>query len=214
METGGYRQPHHHLLAHVFQMTGFTWEYLGSREDFGYRDAQKTPRSPDTPEHGHHRTLVPHGTHRDLPCPAMRQNRVAAAPGLPLFMGIRSGLTVPDRVRPGPPRAGDRTSEPDGRLDREPPRRPVFAFGLGTGIPPIHRGARIHHGNGDTSRFSRLMFGYSGPVDSCADRQAHGCDLRAHRHLRGPGCPSCEGSAAPSAIGQPGQGGEDWCRES
>ena len=67
MHTGGPRQPHPHLLAHVFQMTGFTWEHLGSREDFGYRDAQKTPRSPDPPEHGHHKTLVPHGTHRHLP---------------------------------------------------------------------------------------------------------------------------------------------------
>ena len=67
METGGDHLPHPHLLAHVFQMTGFTWEYLGSREDFGYRDAQKTPRSPNTPEHGHHKKLVPHGTHRDLP---------------------------------------------------------------------------------------------------------------------------------------------------
>jgi hypothetical protein len=47
-------------------MTGFTWEYLGSWEDFGYRDAQSTPRSPDTPEHGHHKTPVPHGTHRYL----------------------------------------------------------------------------------------------------------------------------------------------------
>jgi hypothetical protein len=67
METGGDHLPHPHLLAHVFQMTGFTWEYLGLREDFGYRDAQKTPRSPDTPEHEHHKKLAPHGTHRDLP---------------------------------------------------------------------------------------------------------------------------------------------------
>jgi hypothetical protein len=35
----------------VFQMTGFTWEDLGLRETFGYRDAQKTPSSPNAPEH-------------------------------------------------------------------------------------------------------------------------------------------------------------------
>jgi len=61
------RQPHDHLLAHVFQMTGFTWEHLGSRVDFGYGDAQKTPRSPNTPDIAHRRARVPHGTHRDLP---------------------------------------------------------------------------------------------------------------------------------------------------
>jgi hypothetical protein len=32
-------------------MTGFTREYLGLREDLGYRDAQKTPASPNAPEH-------------------------------------------------------------------------------------------------------------------------------------------------------------------
>jgi len=47
----GVRQPHPHLLAHVFQMIGFTWEYLGLSEDFGCGDAQKTPRSPNAPEH-------------------------------------------------------------------------------------------------------------------------------------------------------------------
>jgi hypothetical protein len=58
--------PHPHLLDHVFQMTEFTWEHLGLREDLGYRDAQKAPSSPNAPEHGHHKTLVPHGTHSDL----------------------------------------------------------------------------------------------------------------------------------------------------
>jgi hypothetical protein len=43
LQTGGVRQPHPHLLAHVFQMTGFTWEYFGLRVDFGYRAAQKRP---------------------------------------------------------------------------------------------------------------------------------------------------------------------------
>jgi hypothetical protein len=62
METGENRQPHHHLPAHVFQITVFTWEYLGFREEFVHWDPQKTPRSPNTPEHGHHGTLVPHDT--------------------------------------------------------------------------------------------------------------------------------------------------------
>jgi hypothetical protein len=47
----GVRQPHPHLLAHVFQMTGFTWEDLGLREDFVHPGAQRTPRSPNAPEH-------------------------------------------------------------------------------------------------------------------------------------------------------------------
>ena len=47
----GVRQPHPHLLAHVFQMTEFTWEDLGLREDFVHPNAQKTPRSPNAPEH-------------------------------------------------------------------------------------------------------------------------------------------------------------------
>jgi hypothetical protein len=51
MQTGGVRQPHPHLLAHVFQITGFTWEDLGFRVDFVHWDAQKTPSSPNTPEH-------------------------------------------------------------------------------------------------------------------------------------------------------------------
>jgi hypothetical protein len=49
VQTGGANQPHPYLLAHVFQIAGFNWEYLGSREDLGYRDAQKTPRSTNTP---------------------------------------------------------------------------------------------------------------------------------------------------------------------
>jgi hypothetical protein len=44
-------RPHPHLLAHVFQMTGFTVEYLGLREDLVHRDAQKSPSSPNAPEH-------------------------------------------------------------------------------------------------------------------------------------------------------------------
>src|SRR5580700_7928300 len=47
----GVRQPHPHLLAHVFQITGFTWEDLGLREGFVHPGAQKAPRSPNAPEH-------------------------------------------------------------------------------------------------------------------------------------------------------------------
>ena len=65
--ANGVPQPHPHLLAHLFQITIFTWEYLGSREDFRYWDAHKTPRSLNPPNTVHHRTLVPHGTHRYLP---------------------------------------------------------------------------------------------------------------------------------------------------
>jgi hypothetical protein len=50
-------------------MTGFTWEYLGLREEFVHEDAQKTPRSPNPPGTVHHGALVPHGTHRYLPPP-------------------------------------------------------------------------------------------------------------------------------------------------
>jgi hypothetical protein len=60
-------QPHPHLLAHVFQMTGFTGEYSGLVEPFVHPGAQKTPRSPNTPSIVHHRTLVPHGT--QVPAP-------------------------------------------------------------------------------------------------------------------------------------------------
>jgi hypothetical protein len=41
-------------------------EHLGLQEDFVHPDAQKTPRSPNPPEHGHQKTLVPHGTHKHL----------------------------------------------------------------------------------------------------------------------------------------------------
>jgi hypothetical protein len=51
VQAGKARQPNPHLLAHEFQMTGFTWEHSGSREDFGYRDAQKTPRSQNPPRY-------------------------------------------------------------------------------------------------------------------------------------------------------------------
>ena len=103
------RQPHPHQLAHVFQMAGFTWEYLGLREDFVHPGAQNPPRSPNTPEHGHHRTLVPHGTHSDLPRPAMRQNRVAAAPRLALLRV--SGRFDGFRIVSGPDHRG-RVAEP------------------------------------------------------------------------------------------------------
>ena len=65
-QADGNPQSHPHLLAHAFQMTKFTWEYLGFREYFVHPGAQKTPRNLNTPEHGHRRTLVRHGSHRDL----------------------------------------------------------------------------------------------------------------------------------------------------
>jgi hypothetical protein len=43
VQNSGVCQPHPHLLAHVFQINGFSWEYFGSWEDFWYGDAQKTP---------------------------------------------------------------------------------------------------------------------------------------------------------------------------
>jgi hypothetical protein len=42
----------------------------------------------------------------------------------------------PDGVWRGPARVADRTSEPDRRLDREPPRRPVFVRGMWYGDAP------------------------------------------------------------------------------
>jgi hypothetical protein len=62
--------------------------------------------------------------------PSCRQNRVASAPRRALFMDIRYGLTVSGSCPARTGRAGDRTSEPDRRLDCEPTHR-ADLFGLG-----------------------------------------------------------------------------------
>jgi hypothetical protein len=69
VQTGGIRQPHPHLHAHVFQITGFTREDIGFVETFVHPGAPNPPPSPNTPEPVHRRALVPHGTHRYVPPP-------------------------------------------------------------------------------------------------------------------------------------------------
>jgi hypothetical protein len=106
----GAHLPHPHPLDHVFQMTGFIGEYSGLRVDFWYSGTQKTPRSPNPPEHGHRKTLVPHGTHSDLPRRTMtahdHHDRHLA----------RGCLTAPGAACGQP-----RRSQLDHRFDREPP---------------------------------------------------------------------------------------------
>jgi hypothetical protein len=101
LQTGGVRQPHPHLLAHVFQMTGFTWEYFGLRVDFGYRAAQKTPRSPNPPDIVHHRTLAPYGTQVPAPPEDDRSGLPRPAPGTWLPDGARRGLPSATLIRAG-----------------------------------------------------------------------------------------------------------------
>src|SRR5580704_8452121 len=69
VQTVGVRQPHDHLLAHVFQIADFMWEYLGSREDLGTGMHKTLPGARMHPSTPHHSTLVPRGTHKYLPPP-------------------------------------------------------------------------------------------------------------------------------------------------
>ena len=62
--------------------------------------------------------------------PSCRQNRAAATPAPALFVDIGYGLTVSGSCPARPAGAGDRTWEPDRRLDGEPTHR-ADLFGLG-----------------------------------------------------------------------------------
>jgi len=54
----------------------------------------------------------------------------AASPGASPFRDIKYSLTVPGSCPAWTSEVADRTSEPDRRLDREPPCRPVFGSGM------------------------------------------------------------------------------------
>ena len=70
VRTGVTRQPHPHLHAHEFQMTDFSWEYLGSPEDLVHWGAQRTPRSQNPPRYDvPRRARAPRRTRLPAACP-------------------------------------------------------------------------------------------------------------------------------------------------
>jgi hypothetical protein len=93
VQAGGARQPHPHLLAHEFHMNGFNWEYFGLREDRGYRDAQKTPRSQNPPRYG-----VPQRAR------ASGHPQVPASRRDPLLDPLQASGSFPDWARATPAR--------------------------------------------------------------------------------------------------------------
>jgi hypothetical protein len=100
--------------------------------------------------------------------PSCRQDPAAAAPGRARFMDIKCDSTVSDQVRPGRTRMTDRTSEPDRRLDREPPRGPVFKLGMRHGNAPDPPRSPDHHDNRSSPLRSRCL---RGPCDHCGAGQ-------------------------------------------
>jgi hypothetical protein len=134
-QPGETRQPHPHLLAHEFQKTCFIWEYSGFREEFGYQDAQSTPRSPNPP-----RYEVPRRAR------AARQPQVPApAPGNDRKTIMAGNLTPACITAPGDACRQPRRSELDHRFyGQPPPKSDVFTLGACHWSARIHRGARIH----------------------------------------------------------------------
>jgi hypothetical protein len=159
--SGGPRQPHPHLLAHEFQMTGFTWEYSGLREDFGYRDAQKTPRSQNPPRRGVPRRARVSG-HPQVP--VSRRGMTAAA------WGAAPGACTPDGA--GDSRRQLCRLELDCRLDGQPPRGPDIS-GLGT----RHRNAPDRHSARSVGRCAGRMAGFPSLTRTCW-RMTPGYQLR------------------------------------
>jgi hypothetical protein len=109
-------------------------------------DAQKTPRSPNPPEHGHRKTLVPHGTHSDLPPPGNEAKPGSGGSRTPAFHGYQVRFDG-FRIATGPDRRG-RVTEPQSLTAASIASRRAGRFShlaWGTGMHRIRRGARIHH---------------------------------------------------------------------
>jgi hypothetical protein len=118
------------------------------REDFGYPDAQKTPRSPNPPEHGHRKTLVPHGTHSDLPPPGNEAKPGSGGSRTPAFHGYQVRFDG-FRIATGPDRRG-RVTEPQSLTAASIASRRAGRFShlaWGTGVHWIRHEARINHEN-------------------------------------------------------------------
>jgi hypothetical protein len=98
-----FRQPHPHLIAHEFQITGFSWEYSGFVESFVHYGAHKSPRSPNLPRSfpgwTYHAALVHQRAHR-YPRPrviaASHGHRFTVSPGRESLTAARD----PDKLAP------------------------------------------------------------------------------------------------------------------